>query len=101
MPECYETFFLTRRSRYDDDVLARDFGVKDESKYPYMRDTRERLNKAFAHLSSKRIGYDQDKGWNCDKMFVELETMIQHFLAGLSNDHRTWFADLEPQGKSN
>jgi len=58
---------------------------------PYLSRNKPRLDKALAHLSYKRIGYEPQKGWDCGAVYTEIEAAWTEFWSRLATDKRDWF----------
>lgn len=88
------------RSRSFDDVIASDFVPDWESQRPqideYLAARKERLNKAVAHLSLRRIEYDSnEKKWDVDAIERAIGNAMHVFLENLSEEKKTWFVFLD------
>lgn len=89
-------FFRKPNPRFPDDVIAADF-VPDWSTHcpplgAYLSSREPRLDKALAHLSTERLGYDnKDKKWNVTAIRDELQPVIDLFLSKLPADRKAWF----------
>jgi len=84
--------------RTADDVIASDFVTFWESLRPskgdYIgnADRKERLDKALAHLTLRRVEYDSnEKQWNVDAIEAAIGNAIKIFLHNLPDDKRPWF----------
>jgi hypothetical protein len=94
-------FFSRRRSALADwqrtDILAEDFldnpALWRDPAFSYLThsQTKERLDRALAHLSYTRLNYEATgKEWEYDAVFAELATAWAAFLAALG-DRKAWF----------
>jgi hypothetical protein len=90
--------FFDKTDRCKDDVLASDFVPNwadlRPAPGPYFadEDRKERLNKALAHLTLKRLDYDHhDKKWNIPAIRREIGIAIDAFIDNLPPDRRPWF----------
>jgi hypothetical protein len=85
-------FLYKDRSR-DDDVLAVDFfddpDVWRNTCPPmgdYLKSIKERLNKAFSHISYSRLAYRTDKRWNIGQIRRDLSTPWKVFLEAIPTE---------------
>jgi len=92
-------FFYGNRCK--DDIIAQDFVPNWNNLRPplgpYLADDsqHERLNKALAHLTLKRIDYDAgQKSWDVTAISSEIGRVISSFIANLPADRRAWFSDI-------
>ena len=88
-------FFYKERTQ--DDIVATEFVPEWKSECPpkgeYLSSRLERLNKALAHLSRKRLTYEtDDKSWDIGLIKQEVDVVIRTFLDKLPLDRRQWFA---------
>lgn len=82
-----------------DDVLASHFIPDWDTRCPrkpeYIGKQKKRLNKALAHLTTARLGYDSDgKKWNVTAIRNEMHDVIEQFIGRLPQDQKQWFAEL-------
>lgn len=78
------------------DILAEDFfDTPDQWNKPvfiYLSQNKNRLNRALAHLSYDRIGYEvTGKDWNPRAITAELNEAWRTFLAELPEEREAWF----------
>lgn len=101
----HDFFFKSRNSndpKKNDDSVASDF-VPDWSsvrpqkgEYLGNKDRFERLNKALAHLTIRRVEYDQlQKAWNVDAIKDEVGNLIEAFQLNLPPERKAWFDAVE------
>lgn len=89
-------FFYKAPSR--DDVVAAHFVPGWEGLRPPLDaylgdpDRKKRLDKALAHITLARVGYDShDKKWNVDAIRDAIENAMATFLTNLPPERRLWF----------
>jgi hypothetical protein len=97
-------FFSNSRPRprnADTDILAEDFfntpGEWTKPTLKYLTETRskERLDRALAHLSYDRISYaETGKGWRTSLIADELIAAWAEFLGTLHADRKEWFLSV-------
>ncbi len=90
--------FFFRMPKYDDDVVAKcfipDWDRHCPEKGEYLEEREDRLNKALAHLTTKRLDYDSnEKNWKINKIHEELQPVIDLFVSKLPDNKRDWFVD--------
>ena len=91
-------FFANERLRKDD-IIASDFvsgwSPPSETEVAYISAENDRLDKALAHLTTRRIAYDtKGKYWDVTRIMKEIQPLIERFLAELPDDRRGWFCDV-------
>ena len=60
-------------------------------------DRKKRLDKALAHLTLKRLEYDEDqKQWNIDAVRAAIEVPMKQFLKLLPEKRSPWFTFRHP-----
>jgi hypothetical protein len=60
-----------------------------------LRQQKERLNRALAHLSYDRLDYDvTGKGWNFVLLIAEIQHVWAAFLKALPEERRDWFVGM-------
>lgn len=99
-------FFLNRRidlrKSFETDILAEDFfddpnaWTRPTFSYLVEARTKERLDRALAHLTYTRLDYAADKKWKVESMRSEIETAWTAFLKALPPDRASWFAPGSP-----
>lgn len=93
-----EFLFKKRNLNFPQDVRAVDF-FDDDSEWskdfagicPYLSSEEERLDRALAHLSYDRIGYETNKSWDVRRVWSEIYGAWQSFFKALPPDRQTWF----------
>jgi hypothetical protein len=94
--------FLNRKrplSKFSEsDILAADFFDNPDQwtlpafSYVSQQRTKERLDRALAHLSYDRVGYEATgKDWGFPLLVSEIQTAWQAFVAALPEERREWF----------
>jgi hypothetical protein len=96
-------FFLRKRplpKSAETDILAADyFDALGEWVSPtcaYLTDprTKERLDRALAHVTYDRIGYSSTgKNWKTSQIADEIDNAWAAFLAALPSERRAWFGE--------
>ncbi len=86
----------------EDDVLAADFfddaALWTARRPPigkYLESLRERLNKAVAHLSYRRLKNRSDEGWDIKQIKSELRTPWNAFIRTLPQKKKQWFENWQ------
>jgi hypothetical protein len=102
-------FFNRRRvklKQYEKtDILAEDFfDESDQWKSPplnYLLEKKTQLDRALAHLSYDRLGYEKrgEKNWNYRAITSELGEAFKAFWEALPNERRAWFSVDNDFGK--
>jgi hypothetical protein len=87
--------------RTADDIIASDFVPEWEtlrpSKGEYLghSDRKDRLDKALAHLTLRRVKNDSnEKQWNVDAIHVAIGNAIKVFLQNLPDERKPWFTTV-------
>lgn len=97
-------FFYPRvcpeRSKYED-VFASDFfpnGLPPELEQQpeWLEDYRNQLDWRLAHLTLKRLEFEQWPYWDPIPEFAHMQSTIELFLAALPEEQRGWFNPDEP-----
>jgi hypothetical protein len=104
-----ECFLLHARNLYDffiedprwpDDVSALHFfdnpAVWQQARVnlcPYICKEKSRLQGLLAHLTYRRLDYEQaqQKNWDCGQMLSEMNEAWQEFISALPPDRQRWF----------
>jgi len=93
-------FLHQKQGRDDTDALAVDFFDDPSSwldKRPEpaeaIRNNRERMNRALAHLSYSRLEYESSKTWAVSEMRQGIEDAFSAFLKALPEERAAWFQD--------
>ena len=90
--------FLTthEKNRKMDDIIACDFfdnpaewEEQMSGLCQYSTDNRIRMNKKLQHLTYARL--DEEDGWCCPTIRVEIDEAWEAFLLALPDDRRNWF----------
>ena len=91
-------FLYPKGSKKEDDVLAADYvtswGYSESDWKEVVPDETNRLNKALAHLSYKRLDYAENptlKQWEFARMFSALQQAFARFLHLVPPNQRAWF----------
>jgi len=99
---CDFFFFPSKRK---DDVLAKHFFHSDDQwqpdykkECPYLEANSDRLNKAVAHLSYARIGYEIDKRWQHNTINGELLAVWDRFKQSLPPESQKFFYSMKEKG---
>ena len=90
------------KQRHLDDIVASDFVTEWETWRPqkdeYLGnpDRKDRLDKALAHLTLRRVEYDSnEKKWNVDAIQEAVENPMNTFLENLPPEIKPWFDTTE------
>ena len=88
-----------KNPRTADDIIAGDFvpdwqGLRPpKGEYLGNSDRKDRLDKALAHLTLRRVEYDSnEKRWNVDAIEDVIGDAIKVFLRNVPDERKPWFA---------
>ena len=98
----YFEFKKHATGRWRDDLMAQDFIPDWTLTRPpagdYLCENKERMDKAVAHLTKKRVEYKSlGMKWDVPRLRGELQPVIDHFKERLTPETRGWFEPRDEQ----